>query len=76
MVKELFKAIGAVALLLGAKESKEYSDELLKLEKEWFEEYEKPIDQRSDDDLARLDQRLRSLNKAICVAASAKAAAG
>lgn len=73
MIAELFKAVGAIGTLLNTKEGKEYADKALKLEREYYEEYQKPLDKRSDDELARLSNELRLLSKASIAAANATA---
>lgn len=60
-----------IALILGvlekglsiwdSKEKSKYVDKLIKLKKEWYEEYNKPLDERSDIKLDAIELHIRIL---------------
>lgn len=47
--------------LWNSKEADKYISKLVKLKKEWYEEYNKPLDQRSDIKLDFIELQLRIL---------------
>lgn len=47
--------------LWNAKEANKYIDKLISLKKDWYEEYNKPIDDRSDVKLDAIELQLRIL---------------
>ena len=47
--------------LWNSKEADKYVSKLIKLKKEWYEEYNKPLDQRSDVKLDYIELQLRIL---------------
>ncbi len=47
--------------LWNSKESTKYLDKVIKLRKSWYEEYNKPLDQRSDVKLDFIELQLRIL---------------
>jgi hypothetical protein len=47
--------------LWNSKEATKYIDKMIKLKKEWYEEYNKPLDQRSDVKLDFIELQLRIL---------------
>jgi hypothetical protein len=47
--------------LWNSKEADKYISKLIKLKKEWYEEYNKPLDQRSDVRLDYIELQLRIL---------------
>lgn len=47
--------------LWNSKESSKYLDKMIKLRKEWYEEYNKPLDDRSDVKLDNIELQLRIL---------------
>jgi hypothetical protein len=47
--------------LWNSKEADKYISKLIKLKKEWYEEYNKPLDQRSDVKLDYIELQLRIL---------------
>lgn len=47
--------------LWNSHESTKYLDKLIKLKKEWYEEYNRPLDERSDSALVDIEFELRVL---------------
>jgi hypothetical protein len=47
--------------LWNSKEATKYIDKMIKLKKEWYEEYNKPLNQRSDVKLDFIELQLRIL---------------
>lgn len=47
--------------LWNSKEAVKYIDKMIKLKKEWYEEYNKPLDDRSDVKLDNIELQLRIL---------------
>lgn len=47
--------------LWNSKEADKYVSKMIKLKKEWYEEYNKPLDQRSDVKLDYIELQLRIL---------------
>lgn len=58
--------------LWNSHESTKYLDKLIKLKKDWYEEYNKPLDQRSDNRLDDIEFELRILAESFVQAAGAK----
>lgn len=50
------------------KDKKKYADEILSLKEDWYEEYNKPIKERSDATLDRITFRLRILGDRFAAA--------
>ena len=63
MVSVLFEVLAQGLKLLNSKESTKYLDEVLKLQKEWLEEYAKPRAKRSNANLDRIEQQLVLISK-------------
>lgn len=63
MVEALFKVLEAGLSLWNSKEKTKYIDKMMALRKEWYEEYNKPIESRSD---ARLD----NIQHELCIVAA------
>ena len=76
MLAELIAALATGLKIWNSKEKTKYIDDLHEAEKDYYAELQKPIDQRSDDDLARIKQRVRSINKAFCAAVAATGTEG
>lgn len=57
--------------LWNSHESTKYLDKLLKLKKEWHEEYNKPLSERSDNALDDIEFELRILADSFIQAAQA-----
>lgn len=57
----LFELAGAALSIWKSKEARKYLDEKIKLEKDFYEEYNKPIGKRSDAVLDNIDRELRIL---------------
>lgn len=55
--------------LWNSHESTKYLDKLIKLKKEWYEEYDKPISERSDLRLDSITDELRILGESFIEAA-------
>lgn len=47
--------------LWNSKEANKYLDKLIKLRKDWYEEYNKPLDERSDVKLDSIELQLKIL---------------
>ena len=58
MISVLFEVLSQGLKLWATKESTKYLDEVLKLQKEWLEEYEKPRAKRSNANLDHIEQQL------------------
>ena len=63
MVSVLFEVLVQGLKLWNAKESTKYLDEVLKLQKEWLEEYAKPRAKRSNANLDHIEQQLQLISK-------------
>lgn len=63
MTAVLFEVLVQGLKLWNAKESTKYLDEVLKLQKEWLDEYQKPRDKRSNATLDELEQQLHIICK-------------
>lgn len=61
----LLAIVGAVLQLWASKEKRKYIDEKMAIEKAYYEEQNKPAEQRSDAVLDSLEFRLRVLAVAI-----------
>lgn len=59
MIDSIFKLLGAGLSLWDTKEKTKYQDKFIKLKKDWYEEYNKADNERSD---AVLDNILFELN--------------
>lgn len=57
--------------LWNSHESTKYLDKLIKLKKEWHEEYNKPLSERSDLALDNIESELRILGESFVQAAQA-----
>lgn len=57
--------------LWNSHESTKYLDKLLKLKKDWHEEYNKPLDERSDNALDDIEFELRILADSFIQASQA-----
>jgi len=53
-------------------EGRKYLDRVIKIKKEWNEEYEKPLDVRSDQRLDDLESELRIIAESFIEASGAK----
>lgn len=69
ILEQLLK-VGGLAL----EEKHRYEDNVLKLKKEWYEEYQKPDDEISHNRLDELQLQLQLLGEAILEASRAKKA--
>jgi hypothetical protein len=63
MIAVLFGVLSEGLKLWNSRESTKYLDEVLQLEKEWYEEYNKPIAQRSNANLDDIELRLHLIGK-------------
>jgi hypothetical protein len=57
----VFGVLEQALKLWNSKESSKYLDKMIKLKKEWYEEYNKPLDDRSDVKLDNIELQLRIL---------------
>lgn len=74
MLGDLIKAISAGLSIWDSKEKTKYVDQLFKAKEDYYAELSKPLAERSDDELARIKQRVRLINEAFCAAVTAKGA--
>lgn len=74
MIASLMAALAAGLSLWDGKEKTKYVDQLEQLKKDYYAEYEKPLDQRSDDELSRIERELCSAGHAFAAAVTAKSA--
>lgn len=58
--------------LWNSHESTKYLDKLIKLKKDWYEEYNRPIEERSNVRLDDIEHELRILAESFIEAARAK----
>jgi hypothetical protein len=65
MIEALFKTLAAAFSIWDTKEKRKYIDELMDLKKDYYEEFNKPMDQRSDAELDDLERKLRILADAF-----------
>jgi hypothetical protein len=72
MFEKLAQALAAGLSLWESKEKTKYVDKILDLKKEWYEEYQKPIGVRSDDQLARIEHELCLVCDAFTASIAAK----
>lgn len=63
MTAVLFEVLVQGLKLWNSKESTKYLDEVIKLQKEWLDEYQKPRDKRSNANLDELEQQLHIICK-------------
>ena len=63
MVEILFGVLLQGLKLWNTKESNKYIDEVYKLQREWLDEYNKPIGKRSDANLDHIEQQLYLVSK-------------
>ena len=68
MVEVLFSVLAEGLKLWNTKEGTKYLDEVLKLQKDWLNEYNKPIKDRSDADLDYIEQQLHLISKQFITA--------
>lgn len=71
MIEVLFGVLLQGLKLWNTKESTKYLDEVIQLQKEWMEEYEKPRSKRSNANLDHIEQRLHIISKGF-IASSGK----
>ena len=63
MVGALFEVLSEGLKLWNSKESTKYLDQVLKLQRDWLKEYEKPISKRSNADLDHIEQQLHIISR-------------
>lgn len=63
MIEILFGVLIQGLKLMNTIESQKYMDEVLKLQKDWLKEYEKPRKDRINSELDHIEQRLRLIGK-------------
>lgn len=63
MVAVLFEVLVQGLKLWNSKESTKYLDEVMKLQKEWLDEYQKPREIRSNANLDDIEQQLHIICK-------------
>ena len=68
MISALFEVLAEGLKLWNSKESTKYLDEVLKLQKEWLKEYEKPFHKRSNADLDHIEQQLHIISRQFVTA--------
>jgi len=68
MVGTLLGILEAGLSIWASREKTKYQDRYIKLKREWYEEYNKPEDRRSDAELDRIEFDIRVL----CLAVSAQ----
>lgn len=68
----IFKLLGSALSLWESKESRKYLDEKIKLEKDWYEEFNKPIGKRSDAVLDDISLQLHILCDNVATAIGTK----
>lgn len=71
MITLLFGVLEQGLKLWNSKEGRKYLDRVIKLKKEWHEEYIKSLDVRSDDKLDGIEYELRVLSESFVQAAGA-----
>lgn len=67
----LLTVVGKLGILT-VEERHKYDDNLLKITREWYEEYEKPSNEISDVRLVELERELRLLTNAVINSLGAK----
>lgn len=72
MVQTILGVLEQALKLWNSHESTKYLDRLIKLKKEWYEEYDKPIAERSDLTLDTISDELRILAESFVEAAGKK----
>jgi hypothetical protein len=65
LIKSLLTAVGALLSLWQSKEKRKYIDRRLVLEKEWYEEINRPRPERDNSALDRIERELCQLSDAI-----------
>jgi len=70
----IIEALKAGLTLWANKEKNKYMDRLMELEKDFYEEWDKPENRRSDDILTRINRELRLLVKAFASAVRSEGA--
>jgi hypothetical protein len=68
MFTSILNIISAALSIWASKEKTKYSDELKKLREDFYEEYNKPLEERSDAVLDALTLRLRILTDSVTAA--------
>jgi hypothetical protein len=63
MTTALFEALAAGLTLWKDKNATKYLDDVLKLQKEWVDEYNKPREKRSNANLDHIEQQLHIISK-------------
>lgn len=63
MTAALFEALAAGLTLWKDKNASKYLDNVLKLQRDWLEEYNKPLAQRSNATLDDIEQQLHIISK-------------
>lgn len=58
--------------VLGVEERHKYEDNILKLKKDWYEEFGKPTGEISDNRIDELDLQLRLLSESVIAALKSK----
>lgn len=68
----IMKVLEQGLLLWNTSESNKYLDKLIKLKKGWYEEYNKPLDERSDVKLDTIELQLKILCQSFIQAPKGK----
>lgn len=71
-VSLIFKILEESLKLWNSKESNKYIDQLVKLKGKWHEEYNKPLDERSDVKLDTIELQLKILCQSFIQAPKGK----
>lgn len=71
-VSLIFKVLEESLKLWNSKESNKYIDQLVKLKGKWYEEYNKPLDERSDVKLDTIELQLKILCQSFIQAPKGK----
>lgn len=66
MIKSILQILGTGLSLWNHKEKTKYHDKFIKLQKEFYEEYNKPDGERSDAALDNIEFELRLLASGFC----------
>jgi hypothetical protein len=72
MVNLLLGVLEQALKLWNSHESQKYLDKLISLKKDWHEEYNRPIEERSDLKLDSIELELRILSESFIEALGAK----
>lgn len=70
--KVILSILDSALSIWKSKEATKYQDERIKLEKNFYEEYNKPLDKRSDAVLDTINLELRILGSAVASAIRAE----